>query len=370
MILGSRQVGKTTLARGIAEERPAVYLDLESDRDRVKLTEPGPYFRQHSDKLVILDNIHRAPEIFQELRAVIDDSRRAGRRVGQFLILGSPSTELLRQSGETLAGRLAYSEIHPLNLLEVGAAGIERLWVRGGYPDSYLADTDRASDRWRQDFIRTYLERDIPMFGPRVPVERLRRFWTMLAQLDGGLLNAAALARNLDVDSKTVKTYLDLLVDLLLVRRLQPWQSNAGKRLVKAPKIYIRDTGVLHSLLQIPNLETLLGHPKQGDSWEGFVIENIASVLPEGTPMHFYRSAAGAEIDLLVQMNGETWAIDITRSTSPRLSRGFHIACDDLAVSRRIVVHGGAAHLRLGQGVDAFPLSDFLGLFGADLQNE
>lgn len=367
-ILGPRQVGKTTLARDIAEERPAVYLDLESERDRVKLTDPGYYLRQHSDKLVILDEIHRAPEIFQEMRGVIDENRRAGRRVGQFLILGSASIELLRQSGETLAGRIAYCEMHPLNLLEVGGAGVERLWLRGGYPDSYLAETDRVSDRWRRDFIRTYLERDIPMFGPRVPAERLRRFWTMLAHLDGGLLNAASLARNLDVDSKTIGSYLDLLVDLLLVRRLQPWHSNAGKRLVKSPKIYIRDTGVLHGLLQIPNLETLLGHPKLGDSWEGFVIENIASVLTEGTPMNFYRSAAGAEIDLLVQVNGETWAIEIKRSTAPRLSRGFHIACEDLGVSRRIAVHGGDTPFSLGQGVEAFPLRDLLGLIGAVTQ--
>ena len=355
-ILGPRQVGKTTLAMALADQQPSIYLDLQSEGDRVKLTDPGFYLRQHADKLVVLDEIHRAPDIFSELRGIIDENRRAGRRAGQFLILGSASLDLLRQSGESLAGRIAFAELFPLDLLEVGQGALNELWLRGGYPDSFQAADGPLSDRWRQDFIRTYLERDIPEFGPRVPAERLRRFWTMLAHLHGGLMNASSLARNLDVDSKTVATYLDLLVDLLLVRRLPPWHANVGKRLVKSPKVYLRDSGILHTLLQIPNLEALTGHPKLGDSWEGFVIENIASALTGLAKPYFYRTSAGAEIDLVLDFGSEIWAIEIKRAATPRLSKGFHIACDDLKPARRIVVHGGTEGFRLEGGIEAMPL--------------
>lgn len=359
-ILGPRQVGKTTLALDIAAGQPSVYLDLQAEADRVKLSDPGFYLRQHSDKLVILDEIHRVPGLFAELRGIIDANRRVGRRAGQFLLLGSASLDLLRQSGESLAGRIAYAELFPLNPAEVGPDALEQLWLRGGYPDSFQARTDRQSDQWRQDFIRTYLERDIPEFGPRVPAERLRRFWTMLAHLHGGLLNASQLARNLDVDSKTVATYLDLLVDLLLVRKLPPWHANIGKRLVKSPKVYLRDSGLLHTLLRIPGLETLVAHPKLGDSWEGFAIENIVSALPGLSQPHFFRTAAGAEIDLLLEMPDGLWAIEVKRAATPRLSKGFHQACADLKPTRRIVVHGGAEAFRLSPEIDALPLSMML----------
>lgn len=357
-IFGPRQVGKTTLARKIADGRPSLYLDLEREADRVKLSDPADYLRRHVEKLIVLDEIHRMPDLFTELRGVIDDNRRAGRRHGQFLILGSASIELLRQSGESLAGRIAYAELGPLNAQEVPLAQRDQLWLRGGFPDSFLASSDRNSAIWRRDFIRTYLERDVAGFGPRIPVERLGRFWTMLAHLHGGLMNAAQLARNLEVDNKTIGSYLDLLVDLLLVRRLQPWHSNLGKRLVKSPKVYLRDTGLLHRLLQIPDLDTLLGHPKLGDSWEGFVMENILSVLPDGQGASFYRTAAGAEIDLLLEMPSGLWAVEIKRSTAPRLSRGFHNACANLKPARRLVVHSGPESFSVGQGVEAVSLAD------------
>ncbi|MBL4629284.1 MAG: ATP-binding protein [Roseicyclus sp.] len=354
-IIGPRQVGKTTLAHEIAETRPSVYLDLESERDRVKLSDPGYYLRQHSDKLIVLDEIHKVPEIFQEMRGVIDENRRKGRETGQFLILGSAAVDLLRQSGESLAGRIAYCEMFPLNIREVGPDRQEQLWWRGGYPDSFLAKNDRLSDVWRRDFIRTYLERDVPEFGPRISAERLRRFWTMLAHLHGGLLNSANLARSLEVDNKTITNYLDLLVDLLLVRRLQPWHSNVKKRLVKSPKVYLRDSGILHTLLQIPDFEALLGNPKLGDSWEGLVIENVVSALPSGVQPYFYRTSAGAEIDLLLDFGQETWAIEIKKTTAPKLSKGFHIACEDLKPSRKYVVYGGDEAFGLTQDITAIP---------------
>jgi len=365
-IIGPRQVGKTTLAQAISENYNSIYLDLESEADKAKLSDAGYYFRQHSDKLIILDEIHKAPEIFQEMRGVIDENRRKGQKNAQFLILGSAAIELLQQSGESLAGRIVYCEMYPLNLYETGQESRETLWFRGGYPDSFLAKNDRLSSRWRQDFIKTYLERNIPELGPRISAERLRRFWTMLAHTHGGLLNSANLARSLEVDNKTITNYLDLLVDLLLVRRLKPWHANVGKRLVKSPKGYIRDTGILHSLLQIPNFEGLLGNPIVGDSWEGFVIENILSSAPEQANPYFYRTSAGAEIDLVLDMGNEIWAIEIKKTTAPKLTRGFHLACDDLKPTKKYVVYGGEDEFRLSGEIDVVPLSKILKLVRAE----
>ena len=267
-LLGPRQVGKTTLALNVASGRPSIYLDLESPGDQAKLTEPELYLAEHEDELVILDEVHRRPNIFQPLRGVIDKGRRRERGTGRFLLLGSASIDLLKQSGETLAGRISYAELAPFDVLELGEESIDPLWVRGGFPGSILAENDAISMRWRQDFIHTYLERDIPQFGVRIPAETLRRFWTMLAHSHGGILNAAQLARGIGVTGSTVAHYLDLLVDLLLVQRLQPWHRNVGKRLVKSPKIYIRDSGLVHALLGLANKEELLSHPIVGDSWE------------------------------------------------------------------------------------------------------
>ena len=356
-LLGPRQVGKTTLARTIGEQRPSLYLDLESDADRARLTEPELYLAQHEDKLVILDEVHRLPGLFQILRGLIDEGRRKGLRTGRFLLLGSASLDLLRQSGESLAGRISYLEMGPVDGSEVPAAEIPKLWNRGGFPDSLLAADDRRSQRWRQDFIRTYLERDVPMLGPRIAAETLRRFWTMLAHHQSGLLNAAEFARSLGVDGKTVASYLDLLVDLLLVRRLEPWHSNAGKRLVKSPRVYVRDSGLVHTLLGLATLEDVLGHPVAGASWEGFVIDTLIAAAPEGTQANFYRTAAGAEIDLLLRSpRGELWAIEVKRSLAPSLERGFHHACADLKPQRRIVVYPGTEAYPLSQDVEVMPL--------------
>ncbi|WOS66816.1 ATP-binding protein [Sinorhizobium fredii] len=357
-LIGPRQVGKTTLALAIAKRRPSVYLDLESDADRAKLSETELYLEQHVDKLVILDEVHRLPNLFQNLRGLIDRARRSGRRAGQFLLLGSASIDLLKQSGETLAGRIAYLEMHPIDGLEVADKDIIPLWVRGGFPDSFLAANDRLSQRWRQDFIRTYLERDIPQFGPRIPAETLRRFWTMLAHHQSGLLNAAEFARSLGVDGKTVATYLDLLVDLLLVRRLEPWHSNVGTRLVKSPRVYVRDSGMTHTLLGLANHEQILGHPVAGASWEGFVIETLAAAAPYGSHLNFYRTAAGAEIDLLITPPGaRPWAIEIKRSLAPKVEKGFYLACEAIDPDKRLVVYPGSEIFSLRDGVEAMPLS-------------
>ena len=263
-LIGPRQVGKTTLALQVANERSAAYLDLEKETDRDRMGSPLLYFEDHKDELVILDEIHRAPGLFETLRGVIDAGRREGKGTGRFLLLGSAALELLAQSGETLAGRIGFVELAPLDITEVGSDRLDGLWVRGGFPPSFLAPDERASTVWRQDFIRTYLERDIPELGPRIPAETLRRLWTMLAHLQGGLLNAAQLARNLEVTGATIGRYIDLLVDLLLVRRLSPRLVNVGKRLVRSPKVYVRDSGLVHALLGIADKEALLGHPVVG----------------------------------------------------------------------------------------------------------
>lgn len=361
-LIGPRQVGKTTLALEIAKKRPSLYLDLESDRDRAKLAHPELYLADHQDKLVILDEVHRTPGLFPTLRGLIDRSRRKGRRNGQFLLLGSASFDLLRQSGETLAGRVRYLELAPFYVAEVGPARADALWVRGGFPDSLLARDDAQSLRWRRDFIRSYLERDIPQFGPRIAAETLRRFWTMLAHHQGGLLNTAQFARGLGVDVKTAGSYLDLLVDLLLVRRLTPWHANIGKRLVKSPKVFVRDSGIVHALLDIPDKEVLLAHPVLGASWEGHVIENVLGCAPDGVQGHFYRTGGGAEIDLVLSWpNGTLWAIEIKRSLLPQVERGFHAACADLEPRRRFVVYPGDERFPLSEGIEAIPLAALVG---------
>jgi predicted AAA+ superfamily ATPase len=359
-LLGPRQVGKTTLALALARKRPSVYLDLESSVDGAKLAEPELYLPQFEDKLVILDEIQRLPQLYQSLRGLIDSGKRRGRNHGRFLLLGSASIDLLRQSSESLAGRIRYLELAPIDASELGVRRRDALWLRGGFPNSLLAASDTASVRWRVDFIRTYLERDIPQLGPRIPAETLRRLWTMLAHQQGGLLNAAVLARALAVDGKTVASYLDLLVDLLLVRRLPPWHQNSGKRLVRSPKVYVRDCGIVHALLGIHDLDSLLGHPVVGGSWEGLVIESLLACAPDRTEHSFYRTATGAEIDLVLQLPGQRgpWAIEIKRSGAPRLDRGFHHACQEIDPIERWVVYAGAERFPMTEGVQAVSLTE------------
>ena len=351
-LTGPRQVGKTTLALEIGRSRDALYLDLEDRDDRNRLAEPVLFLDNAEDRLVILDEIHRMPELFRTLRGIIDRGRRKGKGRGRFLILGSASIDLLRQSGETLAGRIAYIDLAPFSVLEVedARAPRERLWLRGGFPDSYLARSDRDSLALRRDFIRTYLERDVATFGPRVPATTLERLWTMLAHRQGTTLNASVLARALEVSAQSVTRYIDLLSDLLLLRRLPSFHANVGKRLVKAPKVYVRDSGLVHALLGIASPEQLAGHPVVGESWEGYVIETLLSVLPPRARRYFYRTSAGAEIDLVIEHDdGTRWAIEIKRSLSPRVGRGFHLACADVEPARAFVVHAGD---------DRYPVSD------------
>lgn len=357
VLLGPRQVGKTTLALDIAGTRPSVYLDLERDADRRILAEPDLYLDEQAGKLVILDEVQQMPGLFASLRGQIDMRRRRGFRTGQFLLLGSASHVLLQQSAESLAGRVRYAEMPPLLLDEVGADRLNALWLRGGFPDSFQAASDRASQTWREDFLRTYLERDIPALGPRIPATTLRRFWTMLAHAQGGLLNAAALAEGLGVSGQTIGRYLDLLVDLMLVRRLAPWHQNAGKRLVKSPKVYVRDSGLVHALLGLGTLEGLLGHPVVGGSWEGFCLEALIAVAPPGTEPYFYRTSGGAELDLVLRLpSGAVWAVEIKRTTAPKVSRGFHLAADDIAASQRMLVYAGTRDVPAGNGLRALPL--------------
>lgn len=368
-LLGPRQVGKTTLALSLAEKTPSLYLDLESRADRAKLSDPALFLERHEGRLVILDEVHRVPELFQTLRGLIDKGRRKGRRTGRFLILGSASIDLLRQSGESLAGRIAYVEMGPFDVLEIGPkpAARQDLWLRGGFPDSYLAADDGQSFALRRDFIRTYLERDVPMFGPRIPAETLERLWTMLAHGQGTLLNASRLAAGLAISAQSVTRYIDLLADLLLVRRLSPFHANLGKRLVKSPKVYVRDSGLVHALLGIADHDALAGHPVVGASWEGFVIENLLAAAPAGTRASFYRTAAGAEIDLLLELpGGKRWAVEIKSGLSPRLEKGFHFARQDLKPGKSFVVYSGDDRYPLDEGVEAIGLRELASILAGE----
>ncbi len=360
-LIGARQVGKTTLAHILSEAVPSLYLDLESTEDRRKLADPAFFLRQYEDSLVVLDEIHRVPELFSALRGLIDQGRRRGHRTGRFLLLGSASMDLLRQSGESLAGRIAHVDLGPLDVLEVQETHphLMPLWVRGGFPDSFLAANDRYSFAWRKDFIRSYLERDIPLLGPRIPAETLESLWTMLAHNQGGLLNASQLAAALMISAQTVSRYIDLLADLLLVRRLRPFHRNAGKRLVKSPKVYVRDSGIVHCLLGIADHNALSGHPVAGLSWEGFVIENLLASAPGLTTASFYRTFPGAEIDLVLEIPGHgLWAIDIKRGLSARPEKGFHVACDDLKPSRRFAISARDDRYKISEDLDAIGLRD------------
>ncbi len=368
-IIGPRQVGKTTLAREIADAHPgALYLDLEAREDREKLVEPVLFLRQYENSLVVLDEIHRVPELFSSLRGIIDQGRRTGHATGRFLILGSASIDLLRQSGESLAGRITYIDMGPFFTLELPAneSTLLQLWLRGGLPGSYLVEDDSTSLRWRTDFIRTYLERDVPQFGPRIPAGVLERLWTMLAHGQGTLLNASRLAAALQISASTAQRYIDLLADLLLVRRLPPFQRNVGKRLVKSPKVYVRDSGLVHALLGIKTYNDLAGHPVAGASWEGFVIENLIQAVPERTVASFYRTAAGAEIDLLLEIPGQgLWAIEVKRSLAGRPEKGFYIACQDLKPDRRFVVNAGSGNYPIDAEITAIGLHELAAMLAA-----
>jgi predicted AAA+ superfamily ATPase len=344
VLLGPRQAGKTTLAFAEKDIRPnAIYLDLELPSAQRQLDDPEAYFLAHQNQLVILDEVQRFPDLFAVLRGVIDLRRRNGEAAGQFLLLGSASGVLLQQTSESLAGRVAQLELTPFQARELFpsqalASDMNSLWVRGGFPLSWMAETDANSLLWRDAFITTYLEKDIPALGPRIPSTTLRRLWTMLAHNQGELLDQSKLAGALAISGQTVGRYIDLLCDLMLVRRLPAWSGNTGKRLVRAPKVYVRDSGVVHALLGLQNLDAVLSHPVAGSSWEGFVIEQLLAAAPQAQAS-FYRTSHGAEVDLVLEFRGgETWVIEIKRSSAPTVSKGFYIAAADVNATRKLVV--------------------------------
>ncbi|MBK8956404.1 MAG: ATP-binding protein [Saprospiraceae bacterium] len=365
-LLGPRQVGKTTLALEISKHQPSIYLDLENPVDLLKAHHLEDLVFNNPETLIILDEIHRMPEIFIPIRSVIDRLKRSGKKTGQFLFLGSASLTLLKQSSETLAGRLAFIELCPIDLTEFTNYlnedhKINQLWTRGGFPDSLLAEDDTASLLWRQQFIKTYLERDIPQLGPRIPATTLERLWTMLAHHQGQSLNVSKLAVNLDVSNVTVSRYIDLFTDLLLIRKIQPYTSNVKKRLVKASRVYIRDSGICHALLNIRNFNDLLGDPVIGKSWEGFVIENIIQFLPPNAFSYYYRTPGGAEIDLVLELHkNEKWAIEIKRKSQLSANRGYYEACETIHPSKKYIVHSGSEHFQTNNGIELIPLIELL----------
>ena len=362
VLLGPRQVGKTTLAQELGKEESSIYLDLEWPEDRQKLENPGLFFGKHEDKLVILDEIHRVPEIFQPLRTIIDQGRRKNKGTGRFLLLGSASLDLLNQSGESLAGRVEYIDLPPLNCLEIkeDENELNQLWLRGGFPDSFLAKNEKNSLAYRMSFIRTYLEREIPQFGSRIASQTLERFWTMLAHSQGSIINASQLSRSLMLSAKSVTSYVDLFTDLLLVRKIPPYFANIKKRMVKSPKVYIRDSGLLHGLLGIRDFENLLGHPIIGNSWEGFVLENLINCSPVGTKSSFYRTSGGAEVDLVLELPGKQapWVFEVKHGIMGKLNKGFYYALEDINPEKSFVVHKGKDSFPIDQQTEALSLFD------------
>ena len=362
VLLGPRQVGKTTLAQELGKEESSIYLDLEWPEDRQKLENPGLFFGKHEDKLVILDEIHRVPEIFQPLRTIIDQGRRKNKGTGRFLLLGSASLDLLNQSGESLAGRVEYIDLPPLNCLEIkeDENELNQLWLRGGFPDSFLAKNEKNSLAYRMSFIRTYLEREIPQFGSRIASQTLERFWTMLAHSQGSIINASQLSRSLMLSAKSVTSYVDLFTDLLLVRKIPPYFANIKKRMVKSPKVYIRDSGLLHGLLGIRDFENLLGHPIIGNSWEGFVLENLINCSPVGTKSSFYRTSGGAEVDLVLELPGKQapWVFEVKHSIMGKPNKGFYYAMEDIAPEKSFVVHKGKDSFPIDEQTEALSLFD------------
>lgn len=363
-LLGPRQAGKTTLARIAANARPgSLYLDLERPSDLAKLADPELFLSRHAGQLVVLDEIQRQPELFAVLRALIDEKRVAGR----FLLLGSASPQLLRQASESLAGRISFHELAPFDASEINPshAELQNFWLRGGYPLSWLAKSDTASFAWRESFITTHLERDIPSFGIRIPGTTLHRFWRMLAHLHGQLWNASRLAAGFGVSAPTVQHYLDILEATYMLRRLPPLQANLGKRLVKSPKVYLRDSGILHALLGITSLNDLAGHPIVGASWEGWVLEQIAQLIGSQWQLSFYRTASGAEIDIIAERGKKKIGFEIKFSSAPAPTKGFWLAMNDLKLEQAYIIAPVESGYPLAPNVEVVPARELAKVLSA-----
>jgi predicted AAA+ superfamily ATPase len=369
-ILGPRQVGKTTLALEIGNllQKKVHYLDLESDSDMNKLQDAEAFLNRFQNELLILDEVQRMPDLFRNLRGLVDSRKRNGEKAGQFLLLGSASRELLQHSSETLAGRIRFLELTPFTITELMQSQpdvfqMEKRWLRGGFPDSFLATDEMQSWNWRQDFISTYLERDLPSMGVGISPGMLKRFWKMLAHYHSNQVNFSELGRSLELSHTTIKSYLDILTDFYMVRQLSPWSGNLKKRLVKSPKIYLRDSGILHGLLGISSMDILLSSPFLGASWEGFVVESILNQLDSRWESSYYRTATQVEIDLVLHTpEGEIWVVEVKRNSAPRPGRGFYEACKDIKADRKWVVYAGTDKYPLPDGVEVIGLPDFLAM--------
>jgi uncharacterized protein len=355
-LLGPRQCGKTTLARFMAEQEPSTFFDLENPVDIQRLSVPMQTLKDLSG-LVIIDEVQRKPELFDLLRVLVDRPEHHSR----FLLLGSASPHLIKGVSESLAGRIGFVDLAGFKLWEVGGQNRDRLWMRGGLPRAFLADSDDESLRWRESFIRTFLERDIPQFGINIPAETLRRFWTMVAHYHGQVWNAAEFARSLGTAENTARRYLDILAGAYMVRVLPPWFENLKKRQVKAPKIYIRDSGLFHSLLQISNLSDLQGNPKVGASWESFALEHVVEAF-HVRDVYFWATHAGAELDLMVQAEGKRYGFEFKYTDAPGRKRSMHIAIEDLRLEHLWVIYPGDQKYTLDDRITAIPMEEALSL--------
>jgi len=356
-IIGSRQVGKTTLVKEILKEISGEYLDLESDLDQIKLTDPGLYLRSREDRCVVLDEMHNNPELFPLLRSLIDENKQSGR----FLLLGSASPDLLRKSAESLAGRIAYLELPPFRLNEVGKDNQEKLWIRGGLPLSYLSGSDNISLEWRRQFIRNYVDRDLPILGLTTDRRILRNFFRILAATTGQVWNASQMAKSLGVTAPTIRKYLDYADHTFLIRILEPFHRNVKKRLIKSPKVYFKDSGILHAFLNIPDMDALEGNPILGFSWEGFVVQQIAVRLKEDFEFYFYRTQDHAEIDLLLVKSGKpVTGIEIKYSNAPKLTKGLLNSIGDLKTAKNYIITPSSDHFPVHEKVDVISLNKFL----------
>ena len=355
-LLGPRQCGKTTLARLLSHRRTLHYFDLEDEADRSRLQNPALTLGAFRG-LVVLDEVQRMPAMFEALRVLVDRPGHAAK----YLLLGSASPALVRGVSESLAGRVEFVELGGFDLAETGKESLERLWTRGGFPRSFLARSDRDSLAWRESFIRTFLERDVPQLGLTIPAPAMRRFWTMLAHLHGQTWNASKLARSMGLSDKTVRSYLDILTGTFLVRQLQPWHTNLAKRQVKAPRIYVRDSGVLHRLLGIDDRHGLLGHPQAGASWEGFALEQtLASIRP--SEAYFWSTHGGAELDLFFIRGGHRFGIEFKLTDAPRVTRSMRVSLGDLELRHLWVIHAGNEHFPMEKTITAWPLREVPGL--------